>query len=348
MNKPAVATSCTLKPNLQEAIPYSQRTLVPVSVIIVNWNAGDLLERCVLSLLGQSSLPHEIIVFDNASTDGSVKRIIDKFPSVLVFKSEKNLGFAAANNQAVKESSSRSEWLAFLNPDAFPESGWLSALLNAAATNPEYSFFGSRLMDASSTGTADGIGDVYHGSGLVWRAGQGKVVRACDMVTRETFSICAAAALLRKEVFLAVGGFDEDFFCYVEDVDLGFRLRLLGHKCLYVPDSVALHVGSAVTGKRSAFSIYHGHRNLVWAYIKNMPGLLFWLFLPLHLALNGFSIVYFSLKGQAKVIVRAKWDALKGISKMWRKRREIQSRRVVPMCEIWRMLDKRLIPMRRD
>jgi GT2 family glycosyltransferase len=343
----ADANSCIPIQQLQETVPYLHRTSAPVSVIIVNWNAGDLLERCVSSLLAQTVLPHEIIMFDNASTDGSVKQINDKFPSVRVIESKRNLGFAAANNLAIQEASAITEWLVFLNPDAFPERGWLGALWNAATAIPECAIFGSRLMDASSTAIVDGIGDVYHASGRVWRAGHGMLLGSCDRVAREIFSPCAAAAMFRKDAFLAAGGFDEDFFCYVEDVDLGFRMRLLGHRCWYVPDSVALHVGSAVTGRRSDFSIYHAHRNLVWAYIKNMPGFLFWLFLPLHLALNLFSIVYFSLKGQARVIARAKWDALKGIPKMGRKRREIQSGRVVSVREIWRMLDKRLIPMRR-
>jgi GT2 family glycosyltransferase len=91
----------------------------------------------------------------------------------------------------------------------------------------------------------------------------------------EIFSPCAAAALYRRSALLEVGGFDEDFFCYVEDVDLGFRLRLAGYRCLYVPLSVAHHIGSGTTGgKNSDFSVYHGHRNLVWAFVKNMPGVL--------------------------------------------------------------------------
>lgn len=347
MNKLGHANASIPIQDLHKVIPHSHRSPAPVSVIIVNWNAGDLLDRCVFSLLGQIVLPQEIIVIDNASTDGSAKRIIGKFQSVRVIESTRNLGFAAANNLAIHEASSGSEWIAFLNPDAFPEPGWLGALLDAALDHPECDIFGSRLMDANATSIVDGIGDVYHASGIAWRARHGVLLAPRDRIAREIFSPCAAAAMFRKEALLAAGGFDRDFFCYVEDVDLGFRMRLLGHWCWYVPESVALHVGSAITGRRSDFSIYHGHRNLVWAYIKNMPGLLFWLFLPLHLAVNVFSILHFCLKGQAKVIIRAKWDALKGIPRMWQKRREVQSRRVVSVGEIWRMLDKRLVPMRR-
>ena len=141
----------------------------------------------------------------------------------------------------------------------------------------------------------------------------------------------------------AVGGFDEDFFCYLEDVDLGFRLRLAGHRCMLVPDAVAHHIGSATTGgQHSDFAIYHGHRNLVWTFIKNMPGALFWLFLPWHLVMNLASIVWFSLGGHGRVILRAKLDALKGIPKMWRKRREVRRRRA-SLGDIWRVIDKRIV-----
>jgi GT2 family glycosyltransferase len=144
-----------------------------------------------------------------------------------------------------------------------------------------------------------------------------------------------------------VGGFDEDFFCYVEDVDLGFRLRLAGHKALYVPDAVAHHVGSATTGgQHSDFAVYHGHRNLVWTFMKNMPGILFWLLLPLHAAMNLVAVAVFTLRGQGWVILRAKWDAVKGLPTMWRKRKLVQSTRIATVREIWRCLDKHIGPGR--
>jgi len=96
----------------------------------------------------------------------------------------------------------------------------------------------------------------------------------------ETFSPCAAAALYRASALREAGPFDADYFCYSEDVDLGFRLRLLGYTCWYAPDSVAHHVGSAITGGRSDFTMYHGVRNGIWTYVKDMPGVLAWLCLP--------------------------------------------------------------------
>ena len=159
---------------------------------------------------------------------------------------------------------------------------------------------------------------------------------------REVFSPCAAAAMYRRDVFLSAGSFDEDFFCYLEDIDLGFRLRLEGHRCLLVPSAVVAHVGSVTSGgKQSDFAVYHGHRNLVWTYVKNMPGWLFWVCLPLHLAMNFVTVLMYTWQGKGRVILRAKRDALLGLPKMWQKRREIQKHRIVSISDIWRMLDKR-------
>ena len=103
--------------------------------------------------------------------------------------------------------------------------------------------------------------------------GHGVPVSSVSEEVREVFSPCAAAALYRRSALVEIGGFDDDFFCYSEDVDLGFRLMLAGHSCLYVPTSVTHHVGSGTTGgQNSDFAVYHGHRNLVWTYVKDMPG----------------------------------------------------------------------------
>src|SRR4030095_6314337 len=112
-------------------------------------------------------------------------------------------------------------------------------------------------------------------------------------------------------------GFDEDYFSYFEDVDLGFRLRLAGKKCLYVPEAIVHHVGTASTGKRSDFSVYYGYRNLIWTFVKDMPSPLFWIFLPLHIGTMLFFVVYLTSRGQGKVILKAIVDATRGLRKMF-------------------------------
>ncbi|WP_051911350.1 glycosyltransferase family 2 protein [Methylomicrobium agile] len=315
-----------------------------VTVIIVNWNSGVLLDRCVAQLAEQSLKPDHILIIDNASTDGSVD-FIPAIPGVTIQKLVKNIGFAAANNLAL--SVCNTEFLALLNPDAFPEPAWLEQLLAAAKTYPDVSAFGSKQLIYGSDDLIDGIGDVYHCSGLVWRRGHRCPQSDFEELPHEIFSPCACAALYRREALQTVGGFDEDYFCYAEDIDLGFRLRLAGYKAMYVPSAVVRHVGSATTGGRhSDFSIYYGHRNLVWAYVKNMPGILFWLFLPFHILLNAVSVIYFSGLGKGKIIARAKWDAIQGVSKMWKKRRDIPQYRKASIREIWRILDKNLFLLR--
>jgi GT2 family glycosyltransferase len=231
-----------------------------------------------------------------------------------------------------------------LNPDAFPEADWLLRLVNASRAHPHIAAFGSRQMVNGLSAVLDGIGDVYHISGRVWRNGHGRMEFVADHTAAKIFSPCAGAALYRRDALVKVGGFDEDYFCYIEDIDLGFRLQLAGYACLYVPDAVVHHVGSASSGgQHSNFSVYHGHRNLVWTFVKNMPGVLFWLLLPIHLLLNLGTLIWFTGYGQGGVICRAKWDAIRGLPKMWTKRKQIQTQRIATPLEIWRLLDKRLL-----
>jgi GT2 family glycosyltransferase len=278
-----------------------------VSVIIVNWNTGKYLKRCVLSLSKQIIPPYEVIIVDNASTDSSVSGLEDCCPNAKVVRLDKNIGFAAANNYAARLVSEECNWLALLNPDAFPEPDWLSKMLSVAIAHPEYSFFASRLVQAANHEILDGDGDTMHACGLPWRQVHGQSITQGAIKPKEIFSPCAAAALYRRDAFEAVGGFDEDFFCYFEDIDLGFRLRLAGHRCSLVPNAVAYHVGSATTGgQHGDFAVYHGHRNLVWTYVKNMPGVLFWLLLPAHIILNLVTIIWFSLPGATRGYLEGK------------------------------------------
>lgn len=314
------------------------------TVIIVNFNSGPLLAECLAHLQKQTLRPEKIIVVDNASSDGSAAAAL-RYSNITLYQMENNLGFARANNAGLKIADT--EFIALLNPDAFPEPDWLQRLLAATAENQDIAAFGSRQVCSDNVEVLDGIGDSYHICGLAWRERHGKLQRDADLVQREIFSPCAAAALYRRRALIEIGGFDEDYFCYVEDVDLGFRLRLAGYKSIYVPDAIVRHVGSATTGgKRSNFSIYHGHRNLVWTYVKNMPGMLFWMLLPFHFLLNVFAIALFTTRGQGNVILRAKRDALRGVGRAWSKRKRIQLQRTAKIGEIWKAMDKRLLPRR--
>lgn len=309
-----------------------------VAVVIVNANAGALLERTLQAVARQTLSPRRVIVVDNASADGSVDALPERHPEVELIQLTENAGFAVANNLAARAAAD-CEWIALLNPDAFPEPGWLEALARATRTASDYAFFGSRLLRADDSGELDGTGDAYHVSGLAWRRDHGRPADGVARVAEEIFSPCAAAALYRRDVFLAAGGFDEAYFCYYEDNDLSFRLRLAGHRCLYVPDAVARHVGSALTGRESDFTLYHSYRNLVWTYLKNMPSPLVWLYLPQCVLMNGLILGGYSLRGRGRVIASAYRDALRDLPRIVRQRRAIQAARAVSALELRRSLE---------
>lgn len=332
--------------NVENSSSSFQKNWPKVTVIIVNWNGQQFIEKCLDALMTQTVKPHEIILVDNASSDSSFN-IVRSFPRVRLMAQNQNVGFARGNNLAIKAASTESTWIALLNPDAYADPRWLETMLLAAESHPEFDVFCSKLVNAADPSELDGNGDAYHLSGRVWRMGHGTPAPTSMEHVREVFSPCAAAALYRRRTLHELSGFDEDYFCYVEDVDLGFRLRLAGYRCLYVPQSVAHHVGSGTTGEQhSDFALYHGHRNLVWTFVKNMPGTLFWLLLPLHVMMNLASIIWFCLHGKGTVILRAKRDALFNLPRMWRKRQHIQKTRVASVLEIWKQLDKRLMTIK--
>ncbi|MDH3688464.1 MAG: glycosyltransferase family 2 protein [Gammaproteobacteria bacterium] len=308
-----------------------------VGVVIVNWNSGKYLERCIEAISRQTHRPNKIVVVDNGSTDGSIVAIETRYHDVRILKLAENIGFAGANNRAIAMLKD-SDWVALVNPDAFPTANWLAEMLRVVEENTGYDFFGCRLVQADDHEILDGTGDVYHVAGLGWRRDYGKPAGAAERGNDEIFAPCAAAAIYRREVLDAVNGFDESFFCYFEDVDLGFRLRLAGYRCMYVSSAVVYHQGSASFGKRSDFSVYHGHRNLVWTYVKNMPGVLFWWYLPQHFLLNLATILWYVLHGRTSVILKAKWDALKGLPVMCRRRRAIQASRKVSISDIRKVM----------
>lgn len=318
-----------------------------IAVIIVTWNASKLINEVLDALCRQMLVPAKILVIDNGSQDfNALSEIVGRHAGCELLDLQKNIGFAAANNVGF-ERCVEFDCIALLNPDAVPDPEWLARLAFAAKTYPGCASFASRLIDYANRQLLDGAGDYLTLLGKPGRRGKGELEKGRLSKPDEVFSPCAAAALYRRQVLVDAGGFDEDYFCYVEDIDLGFRLRLAGYKSLYVPDAVVHHVGAATTGgQHSDFSVYHGHRNLVWAFVKNMPGILFWLLLPLHIAMNLVSILWFALQGRGRVIVRAKRDALLGLPKMWRKRQTIQSTRVATVREIWRLLDKQIVPAR--
>jgi GT2 family glycosyltransferase len=308
-----------------------------LAVVVVDWNAGPLVTRCLEALAHQTVRPETVMVVDNASASETWRHVGPQAMRVEMVRLAANSGFAAGTNRGIALVRD-AEWIALLNPDAFPEPEWLERLLAAADAHPDHAFFASHQVMARDPSRLDGTGDAYGVSGFAWRRDRGRPAAETGLPAGEVFGPCAAAALYRRTALDEVGGLDEAFFCYFEDVDLAFRLRLAGHRCLYVPDAVVHHVGSASSGRGSDFAVYHGHRNLVWTFVKNMPGPLLALYWPHHLLLNLASLAWFTARGQGRAVWRAKWDALRGLPRVLRQRREIQQRRRVGSRELRRVM----------
>ena len=252
-----------------------------LTVIIVNYNAGDRLGRCLDRLSRQTFADFETIVVDNGSTDGSIIDARRRHPFASFDEAGANLGFAAANNRAAKTAAG--DWLVFLNPDAYAEPDWLHELVAASDRYPWSDAFGSTQISALDPSIIDGAGDVFNVFGIAYRGHFGWPLESLPP-EGECFAPCAAAAMYRKKTYEGLGGFDERFFCYGEDVDLGFRLRLSGGRAVQVRSARVLHEGSGLTGRSSEFSVYHGHRNRIWIAAKNLPGALYWMSAPLRAA----------------------------------------------------------------
>lgn len=281
----------------------------------------------------QTFCDFETILIDNASPSGSEPDQATQMRATHFVANTDNLGFASANNQAAKLA--KGHWLICLNPDAFPEPNWLEALLAATKRYPNVEAFGSTQILDEDPSLLDGAGDVYHAFGIPFRGGYRRPWPP-ELVDGEAFSPCAAASMWRAAVFGRLGGYEESYFCYCEDVDLGFRHRLAGGQIVQVADAQVRHLGSASSGRLSDFAVYHGTRNRLWTFIRNMPGALFWLFLLPHLGATLLLWAHTAWRGAGPAYGRGLRDGIQGWDAAWQARQAIQANRKVALIDLSR------------
>lgn len=313
-----------------------------MTAVIVNFNGIQFVEACLKSLLGQTRPPDEILVIDNASTDGSAEMIQSAFPDIKTFVLDHNSGYPAACNKGIKEA--HSEFIAILNNDVVLAENWLESLLREV--KPPWDFWASRIVFSSDPSRIDSAGDGMAVVGAAYKIGHGDLASQ-HRRPREVFGPCAAAALYRRSMLDSLGGFDEDFFLVYEDADLNMRARLQGYRCLYVPDAVVHHMVNKSIGRLSHTYVYYGHRNSEYLFWKNMPTPLLWRFLPERILFNLLSFLYFSLKGRGFCFLKAKADFLRHYSDTVRKREEIQRNRKLTTGELRGLLDRNWFKYRR-
>ena len=302
------------------------------SVIIVDYNAGEALLGCLESVLATTDQGTEVVVVDNASTDGSAETARKSFPGVNLVRAGTNLGFGAGNNLGARRA--RGTYLVFLNPDTVVEPGWLDALLNPLETQPDTGLVTARILLAADPARINACGNTVHVTGLALCRGLGLPAGSFPEPS-EVDAVSGAAFAIRRDLFETLGGFDEDMFLYVEDTDLSWRARLAGWRCLYAPGAVVLHEYSL---RVTPLKIFYQERNRHLMLLKNLR----WAtFLALAPALSLAEVVtwgFVLLRDRANIgnKVRAYGWIAGNFPAIVRKRRAVQALRKSPDREILR------------
>jgi GT2 family glycosyltransferase len=315
-----------------------------VTVIIPNWNGQRLLPACLAALCRQRDRSFQVIVVDNGSTDGSVEWLRQHYPAVRLIVNQRNLGFAAAINQGIISTESR--WVATLNNDTEVAEGWLSALVQAADSDPIVGMCASKMLFAHQPEMINSAGICLDLAGIAWDCCGGKPNSDSDQKTHEVFGPCGGAALYRRKMLEEIGLFDEDFFAYLEDVDLAWRARRAGWSALHVPSARVLHNHSATGVEGSPFKSFHLGRNKIWLLVKNYPFRQAWAYGFLCL-LYDFAAVAYALVGRRDpYALYGRVAALSGLRRMWRKRHtgrtwdRFDSAWFAPLKAPWRVPDR--------
>lgn len=244
-----------------------------VSVVTPNYNGKDFLYAYFESLIKNSNEIGEVIIVDNGSRDGSqefIRNYREKvdFPIVLIENSQ-NLGFAEAVNQGI--SKARYDYIFSLNNDTVVKKSAILELLNLLNTEERIFSVSSKMVQFNNPELIDDAGDDYTLLAYTKKRGNNQNLNKFIEVS-EVFSSCAGAALYRKDLLEELGGFDSEFFAYMEDVDLGYRARINGYKNLFCPNAIVYHIGSATTGSQyNEFKVRLAARNNVWVVYKNLP-----------------------------------------------------------------------------
>lgn len=324
-------------------IALGSRLLEIVTVIIVNWNGKKFIQKCLEGLRNQTFHRFSTVIVDNGSRDGSSEFISRNFPEIKLINLSDNLGFCVANNIAIN--SVNAKYIALLNNDAIPHPYWLAHLMSAMESHPEVGLAASKILYYDRREIIDRAGDGYTRAGAGLLRGRGESAEKYDK-KEMIFGASAGAAFYRLKMLRDIGLFDEDFFLLYEDVDLNFRAQLKGYECLYVPEAIVYHLVSRSIGYDSVTSVYYGHRNLEWAYIKNMPDSLIRKTFCGHVFYDFMSFLYFMFNGKGRVFLRAKWDAVRGLKKALKKRKLIQNSTKVHAEAIWKLMDKEALRLR--
>lgn len=294
-----------------------------VSIIIATHNGRDLIQACLDSVFAQDYERIEVILVDNASTDGLGDFVPSRYPQVRQIRSPENLGYGQGNNLGA--SVANGELLLFLNHDTVVRPSFLTHLVEAMNRDPEIGAAQSKLLTAQNPDLIDSLGAYLTRTGFWYHPGRGESDQRADLQPFDILGACGTCLLVRRRVFDDLEGFDRDYVIYFDDADFTWRARLLGHRIVVVPRSVIYHWGGGTTQNfPSAFTVYHSFKNRLCSLIKLLGTRELLLILPIHLTLClGGSLVYFLRLRPANgmAILRALVWNLSNLRETRRKRR---------------------------
>jgi len=273
----------------------------------------------------------EIVIVDNGSKDGSVEFIQANYPHVRLITFEHNTGFSVAVNRGIVES--QGEFVALLNNDTVVDPNWLLEVVKAMKEHPEIASAGCKMLAYDDPTMLDGAGDGYRRGGLPGRIGHRELDTGRFDSERYILGACGGAALYRRRLFDDIGLFDEDYFAYLEDVDLGLRAQSAGYKCLYVPKAIVYHLGCGTTGSGyNPLVVRLSSQNNLNTIVKNIPMPLLLKFLPYMLYWQTYYLAVVTVRGgQTKPWLEGAFKAFKLLPRMIEKRREIVRKRRVTL-----------------
>lgn len=304
-----------------------------VSIIIVGWNHWFTLKNCFDSIYQQNYRNIEIIFIDNASFDGSVSNVRQTYPKVKVIANKDNLGFCRGNNAGIKEASG--EYIFILNPDVILEPNSITELVDASTKDPNVGICTPKLLLHPGR-VINSVGMRFNKFGRVYHMGDGELDIGQYEEMKNIPMVAGACMFCKKDMFIDIGMFDEDYFAYSEDTELSLRAWWMGWKCIYVPTAVACHVRNSAAKKYSQYveiARYHEQRNRYWNILTYMPFCYLFKALPLIIAKESTIFIKGLLRailyGRRPIEVRARIAFFRMLPRLIKKRFHINSRRKI-------------------
>lgn len=279
------------------------------SVVIPNYNGIRFLKDCMESLLLQDTDDFEIIIVDNGSNDESVKFLKENYPDVRIIKLNKNYGFCKAVNEGIK--ASKLKYVMLLNNDMTFDKSMVREMIQFMESKKNAFSCQAKMLQMLNPDKTDDAGDYYCALGWAFARGKDKASSKYN-TSCKIFASCGGAAIYRREYLNKTGLFDEEHFAYLEDIDLGYRARILGYDNYYNPKALVYHYGSGVSGSRhNEFKVLLASRNALYMAFKNMPFIQLIINLPFLFAGHIIKIIFFARKGLCMAYIKGIADGIK-------------------------------------